>query len=173
MGEILIKYGRPMPTEFASDDLVLDADTGNVYYKDKTGDLKQAAWYYEKSLARYPLNHNSWWALGMTLKAKGEKEYFDYFAKALTLQPHRTYRYEYLFEKANEYFFNKQYRRAIETQMKVTRLAPSWGTPYENIAVNYFYLQDFERSREYALKAKARGKDVSKILSAVNQVNQP
>ena len=41
MGEVKIKYGRPMPTEFSSDDLVLDADTGNIYYKDKRGSLKQ------------------------------------------------------------------------------------------------------------------------------------
>ena len=41
MGEVLLKYGRPMPTEFASDDLCLDVDTGNIYYKDKKGDLHQ------------------------------------------------------------------------------------------------------------------------------------
>ena len=30
-----------MSTEFAGDDLVLDVETGNIYYKDKTGQLKQ------------------------------------------------------------------------------------------------------------------------------------
>ena len=41
MGEVILKYGRPMPTEFASDDLCLDVETGNIYYKDKTGTLQQ------------------------------------------------------------------------------------------------------------------------------------
>ena len=37
MGEVLLKYGRPMPTEFASDDLCLDVETWNIYYKNKKG----------------------------------------------------------------------------------------------------------------------------------------
>lgn len=139
-----------------------------AYYA-KTGDFRKAAWYYKRSLSLDRTNHNAWWAMGMLLKEEGEKEYLNYYFQALRLQPHRRYRYEYLFEKASGYYFEKRYRQAIDTLKKVTRLAPSWAAPYENIAVNYFYLNDFNHTREYALKAKALGHDVSRILSAVKR----
>gem|GEM_PF-2142143 len=139
-----------------------------TYYA-KTGDFRKAAWYYKRSLSLDRTNHNTWWAMGMLLKEQGKKEYLDYCFQALRLQPHRRYRYEYLFEKANDYYFKKRYRQAIATLQKVTRLAPSWATPYENIAVNYVFLNDFKQARDYALKAKALGNDVSRILSAIKQ----
>ena len=40
MGEIRIKYGRPLSTEFSGQDLILDVEKGDLYYKNKKGQLK-------------------------------------------------------------------------------------------------------------------------------------
>tara|TARA_Y100000592_G_scaffold89018_1_gene145629 strand:- start:2773 stop:3069 length:297 start_codon:yes stop_codon:yes gene_type:complete len=40
MGEVRVKTGKPQPTEFSRDDVVIDSTTGDIYFKDREGRLK-------------------------------------------------------------------------------------------------------------------------------------
>ena len=40
MGEVKIKVGKPQGTEFNNDDIVIDISKGDIYFKDRDGDLR-------------------------------------------------------------------------------------------------------------------------------------
>ena len=40
MGEVKIKTGKPQGTEFNRDDIVIDISKGDIYFKDRDGDLR-------------------------------------------------------------------------------------------------------------------------------------
>jgi len=134
------------------------------YFYLKEGSFTKAIRFLEKSIELDSLNHNAYWAMGIAAKKSGQSDYFKYMKTALTIQPHRNYRLGYLFEVSVDYFQKGRYIESIEVLDKVIWLAPNWAGAYKSLAINYYYLKDFQKSKYYADLASGLGADVSDIF---------
>jgi hypothetical protein len=141
------------------------------YFYLKEGDLPKAIRFLKKSIELDSLNHNAYWALGIASKKSGQPDYMKYMKTALTIQPHRNYRLGYLFEVSVDYFQRGRYIESIEVLDKVIWLAPNWAGAYKSLAINYYYLKDFQKSKYYADLASGLGADVNDILKLLKPLS--
>ncbi len=134
------------------------------YFYLKQESFSKAIRFLKKSIELDNLNHNAYWAMGIALKKSGQPNYIRYMKTALTIQPHRNYRVGYLFEISADYFQKGRYIESIEVLDKVIWLAPNWAGAYKSLAINYYYLKEFQKSKDYADLASGLGADVSDIV---------
>jgi hypothetical protein len=135
---------------------------GYFYLREES--FSKAIRFIEKSIELDSLNHSAYWAMGIALKKSGQPDYMKYMKTALTIQPHRNYRLGYLFEVSVDYFQKGRYIESIEVLDKIIWLAPNWAGAYKSLAINYYYLKEFQKSKYYTDLASGLGEDVSEIF---------
>ncbi len=140
------------------------------YFYLQQEDLSKATRFLKKSIELDKLNHSAYWAMGIALKKSGQSEYIKYMKTALTIQPHRSYRLGYLLEVSVDHFQKGRYTESVKVLEKIIWLAPNWAVAHKNLAINYYYLEEFQKSKYYADLANGQGADVSEIFKLLNPV---
>ncbi len=134
------------------------------YFYLKEGSFSKAVRFLKKSIDLDKLNHSAYWAMGIALKNSGQPNYMKYMKTALRIQPHRSYRIGYLFEVSIDYFQKARYVESIEVLEKIIWMAPNWAIAHKNLAINYYYLKEFKKSKYQADLAKNLGGEVEDVL---------
>ena len=131
----------------------------------KLGKYEQTIHHLSQCLLLKPMNSDIYYRIGSAYESMGEKEKGHGFF--LLAAEKDTRNGEYPYRAGLIAFQKKDLVSALALLRRADTLSPGRGDILFNIAALYLNLGDTVNARTYALKAQARGSDVTQILSAL------